>query len=210
MSKHAKSLEKDIMIRIKDNDDRWVFTTADFLDLGGRVSILSTLFRMKKAGILRQLARGLYDRPRVHATLGVLAATPEAIAAALARRDAVRVQASGAYAANLLGISEQVPMKIVFLTDGRARKVQVGRQQIILRHTTPRNMATADRTSGLVIQALRFTGKRYVTDDVVRRLSNRLDDDSRKQMLADAKYAPAWIAAIMRRIGTGAEATKTK
>jgi hypothetical protein len=208
MAKHAKSLEKEILARMKGNGDRWVFTPGDFPDLGGRVSILSAIFRMKKDGLLRQLARGLYDRPQVHPTLGVLAATPDAVAAALARRDTVRVQASGAYAANLLGISEQVPMKIVFLTDGRARKVQVGRQQIILRHTTPRNMATAGRISGLVIQALRFTGKRYVTDDVVRRLSSRLDDNDRKQILADAKYAPAWIAAIMRRLGAGAKVTR--
>lgn len=206
MPKHAKSLEKDIMARIQGHGDQWVFTAGDFLDLGGRVSILSALFRMKKAGVIRQVARGIYDVPRTHALLGALHASGDAIAEALARRDAVRIQPTGAYAANLLGLSDQVPMKIVFLTDGRARKVEVGRQQIILRHTTPRAMSTAGRVGGLVIQALRFMGQQRVTDKDITRLAKRLDDASKKQIEADAQYAPAWIAAIMRRIAKGNEA----
>jgi hypothetical protein len=46
-----------------------------------------------------------------------------------------------------------VPVKIVFLTDGPSRVVAFGGQQIMLRHTTPRNMATAGLISGTVIQA---------------------------------------------------------
>lgn len=208
MPKHTNSLEQKILTRIQGHGDKWVFTAADFLDLGGRVSVLSALFRMKKAGVIRQVARGIYDVPRQHPVLGVLHASGDAIAEALARRDAVRIQPTGGYAANLLGLSEQVPMKIVFLTDGRGRKVQVGRQQIILRHTTPRAMCTAGRISGLVIQALRFTGKRHVTDVDIQRLAKHLDDESKKQLLADAQYAPAWIAAIMRRIAEGSKTAK--
>jgi hypothetical protein len=168
------------------------------------VTVLSALFRFKKAGAIRQLARGLYDRPKNDPQLGILLPNADAIAAALARRDAVRIQAYGAYAANLLGLSEQVPMKVVFLTDGRARKVQIGRQQIVLKHTTARNMATAGRVSGLVIQALRYLGKRNVTDDIVARLAKRLDDAGRDQIRTDAQYAPAWIATLMRRLADGA------
>jgi len=192
-----------MLSRVQANDAGWVFTPADFLDLGGRVTVLSALFRFKKAGAIRQLARGLYDHPKNDPQLGILLPNADAIATALARRDAVRFQAFGAYAANLLGLSEQVPMKVVFLTDGHARKVQIGRQQIVLKHTTARNMATAGRVSGLVIQALRYLGKRNVTDDIVARLAKRLDGAGRDQIRIDAQYAPAWIAAIMRQIAAG-------
>jgi len=91
-------------------------------------------------------------------------------------------------------------MKVVFLTDGVSRKIVLGKQTIILKRTTPRNMATAKRISGLVIQALRHLGQRHVDDSVVRILQQRLTDDDKKQMLKDLRYAPAWIAVIMRKI----------
>jgi len=60
-----------------------------------------------------------------------------------------------AAALNLLGLSEQVPAKIVFLTEAESRKLKIGLMEIELRRTTPKNMASAGRLSGLVIQAFR-------------------------------------------------------
>ena len=119
---------------------------------------------------------------------------------ALKGRDNILLQPSGGYAANLLGLSDQVPMKIVFLTDGPGRRVQLGKQAIMLKHTTPRAMASAGRLSGLVIQALRHIGQRHVDNAIVTRLQKRLSDDDRTQLLQDIRYAPAWIAAILRRV----------
>jgi hypothetical protein len=113
----------------------------------------------------------------------MLSPSPDAVAKALAGRDAFRLQPSGAYAANLLGLSTQIPMKIVYLTDGRSRTVRIGKKQIILKSTTPRNMATAGRISGLVIQALRHLGRQHVDKDVIAQLDSRLDADARRQLL---------------------------
>ena len=165
--------------------------------------------RYRQAGLIRQLARGLYDYPRTDTEFGTLTPSPDAVAKALAGRDAVRLQPSGAYAANLLGLSTQIPMKIVYLTDGRSRTVRIGKKQIILKRTTPRNMATAGRTSGLVIQALRHLGRQHVGDDIVARLDDRLDADAKKQLLKDVRFAPAWIADILRRLGKKKEKEST-
>ena len=97
-------------------------------------------------------------------------------------------------------------MKIVYLTDGRSRTVQIGKKQIILKRTTPRNMATAGKISGLVIQALRHLGLKHVDKDVIAGLDRRLDADARKQLLKYVRFAPAWIADIMRRLGKKEEA----
>ncbi len=131
----------------------------------------------------------------------MLTPSPDAVAKALIGRDAVRLQPSGAYAANLLGLSTQIPMKIVYLTDGRSRTVQIGKKHIILKRTTPRNMATAGRISGLDIPALRHLGRQHVDDEVSAQLARRLNADDRKQLLKDIRFAPAWIADIMRRLG---------
>lgn len=209
MGKHAQSIDNKTISRIYGHGRGWVFTPTHFSDLGSRNAVASALKRHCQSGLIRQLARGLYDYPRTDPKLGVLTPSPDAVAKALAGRDAVRLQPSGAYAANLLGLSTQIPMKIVFLTDGRSRTVQIGKKHIILKQTTPRNMATAGRISGLVIQALRHLGSKHVDDNVIARLDRRLDADARKLLLKDVRFAPAWIADIMRRLGKKEETKLT-
>jgi hypothetical protein len=195
-----QAVDSKMLSRIYGSGRGCVVTPGDFLDLGSRQAVDLALHRLVKKGTLRRLARGLYDYPRLDPDLGPLSPTIDAIVKALKGREAIRLQPSGGYAANLLGLSEQVPMKIVFLTDGPARRVQLGRQVILLKHTTPRAMATAGRVSGLVIQALRHIGQRHVDDALVARLRKSLSDNDRKQLLQDIRYAPAWIAAIIRRM----------
>ena len=84
------------------------------------------------------------------------------IAEALARRDGVRLQPSEAAAANMLHLSDQVPMRVVYETDGPPRKIEAGTLTIQFRRRAPRKMATAGKMSGLVFGALRGLGKRYV------------------------------------------------
>ncbi len=200
MDKTRQSVDSAILDRIYGHKRGWVFTPDHFSGLGSRDAVASALKRYKQSGLIRQLARGLYDFPRTDEQLGVLMPSADEIAKALAGRDALRIQPSGAYAANLLGLSTQTPMKRVYLTDGRSRTVQVGKQQIILKNTTPRNMATAGKISGLVIQALRHLGQEQVTDEVIATLDRRLDEAARKQLMKDIRYAPAWIAAIFRQL----------
>ncbi|MDW7709490.1 MAG: DUF6088 family protein [Deferrisomatales bacterium] len=205
MGKHAQSFDTLLLERIRSHGDGWVFTPSHFAELGTRDAVASALKRHKKAGTIRQIARGLYEVPRVDPEIGPLSPSLEAVAKALQERDAVRLQPAGGYAANLLGLSEQVPTKVVFLTDGPARRVRLGKQVIVLKHTTPKNMATAGRVSGLVIQALRHLGRRQVDDSVVMRLRKRLTRDDKNQLLQDLRYAPAWVAALMRRVAESRE-----
>jgi hypothetical protein len=198
MGRHAQSIDSQIRRRIAARRGSRVFTAADFLDLGSRNTVDAALSRHARAGSIRKLARGLYDLPKHDPQLGLLMPSVDAIAKALRGRDAVRLQPSGAYAANRLGLSDQVPMKVLFLTDGRPRRVRIGRLQITIRRTTPRNMATAGRTSGLVIQALRYLGRRHVDDRVLAILRRRLSAMDKRQLLKDLRFAPVWIANIMR------------
>jgi hypothetical protein len=200
MKNNSQSIDNKVLSRIYGHKRGWVFTPDHLSSVGSRNAVASALKRHKQSGLIRQLARGLYDYPRTDDQLGVLMPSADDIAGALVGRDAIRLQPSGAYAANLLGLSTQVPMKVVYLTDGRSKTVQVGNQQIILKNTTPKNMATAGKISGLVIQALRHIGQDQVDDRVIRQLDHRLDDDARKQLMKDIRYAPAWIAEIFRQL----------
>ena len=200
MDASKKNIDSKVVCRIYGHGRGWVFTPNHFKDLGSRDAVASALKRHKQSGLIRQLARGVYDYPKIDPELGLLEPSIDDIAQALAGRDATRLQPSGAYAANLLGLSTQVPTKIVYLTDGRSRMVQIGKRQITLKQTTPRNMATAGRISGLVIQALRHLGSRHVDAAIIEAVKKRLSASDRKRLLADIRHAPAWIADIIRKV----------
>lgn len=180
----------------------WVFTPRDLAKLGDPRSVGMALTRLARKGIIRQLARGLYDYPIDHPSFGRIPPSADAVAKALAKRDASRLQPTGAYAANILALSEQVPTRIVFLTDGPSRRVKFGQQEIVLKRTTPRNMATAGRKSGTIIQALRHIGQRNVDDRTLTILKRQLSKPDRAQLQKDLHYAPRWVADIMRQLAS--------
>jgi len=200
MARHPQSIDSKVLRRIRAGKPGRVFAPRDFLDLGSRAAIDQALSRQARAGILRKVARGLYALPQVHPRFGVLQASTEAIAQAIKGRDAVRLQLSGAHAANALGLSEQVPARAVYLTDGPSRRVTVGKREILLKRTTPRNMATAGRASGMVMQALRWIGQRHVDEKLIATLRRNLKPSDRAALVADVHLAPAWIAAIFHRL----------
>src|SRR5271168_5651932 len=153
--KTTQSIDSRILARIHGRGRGSVCVPGDFLDIGSREAVDLALHRLARKGTIRRLARGVYDFPKEHPVLGPLSPSAEAVAHALAGRDRTRLQPAGAYAANILGLSEQVPAKAVFLTDGPSRTVRIGPTTIQLRRTTPRNMEAADRLSGLLIRACR-------------------------------------------------------
>ncbi len=200
MNTIRQSIANKVLNRIVGHGRGWVFTPGQFVDLGTRSATGLALMRHTRAGTIRQLARGLYDYPKHHPVLGTIAPSADAIARALVVRDAVRLLPAGVYAANVLGLSDQVPARVVFLTDGPARRVRVGKQEIILKRTTPRTMATAQRKSGTLIQALRYLGRDRIDDKVIATLRRQISDADRIAIRKDLRLAPAWIAQILRSL----------
>ncbi len=198
--KSPQSIDSRILASIRGRGRGSVFVPADFLDLGSREAVDTSLHRLARKGTIRRLARGVYDFPKEHPVLGPLQPSAEAVAKALAGRDHTRLQPAGAYAANALGLSEQVPAKAVFLTDGPSRTVKIGSTTIQLRRTTAKNMAAAGRLSGLLIQALRALGKEHVTPERRAHLKRTLPAKKRKELIKDTRLAPAWMHPIFREL----------
>jgi hypothetical protein len=198
-----QSIDSNILSRIYGAGRGSVFTPGRFLDLGSRDAVDKVLSRLVQKGTIRRLTRGLYDYPEQHPVMGILTPSPDAIAKALAGKQGIRLQPSGAYAANRLGLSTQVPARILYLTDGLSRTVRVGNQEIRLQRTTPRNMGPADRISGLVIQALRHLGQKHVDDAVIQTLQRKLSDQDKKRLIKDIASAPAWVGKHLREIARG-------
>ncbi len=195
-----QTIDNKLKSRIYGHGRGSVFTPNDFLDLGSRDAVDKALSRLATRGEVRRLARGLYEYPREHPELGTLSPDIEKVAKALAGKDRLRLQPAGAYATNLLGLSEQVPAKAVFLTDGPSRTVKIGRQEIQLRRTTPRNMAAAGRLSGLLMQAFRHLGRQHITAQRMAHLKRTLPANERKQLLKDLPLAPTWMHRLFREL----------
>jgi len=177
-------------------------TPSDFIDLADRRVIAVALSRLLKAGRLRRPSRGVYVYPKKSELLGELAPKPEEIVKAISRAGGERIQASGAYAANLLGLSDQVPAKVVYLTDGHSRTLHVRHLPIELRQASAKRLAIAGRVSGTVAEALRHLRKDQVDDQVVEKLRRRLSESEKNQLLKDIKRVPAWIGEVFRSLAT--------
>lgn len=199
------SIDAGIARRVQRAAPGTVFTPALFARVGSRAAVDKALQRLAERGALRRLARGLYDKPREDPLLGILWPSVEEVVKALSGKDRLRLQPTGAYAANLLGLSEQVPARVEFLTDGTSRTVQVGPMRIVLKRTTPRQMAAAGRSSGLVIQALRSLGQQHVGSDRLDRLRRTLPANERRALLDDLALAPTWMRPLLRELAEGAE-----
>lgn len=181
----------------------WVFTPKEFSDVADPRTVGVILGRLVEQGTIRRLSRGLYDYPKTHPELGELYPTPDKVAQVIAERDHIRLMPSGAYAANLIGLSEQVPAKVVFLTDGKSRKFQLGKLSIEFRKASPRFLALAGKESGVVIQALRHLGEKHVGNREIEKLKNLLKPKTRKDLLQNLTIAPAWMRPIIKEIVQG-------
>src|SRR5260370_40722524 len=118
------------------------FMAKDFLDIATRGSIDMALTHLTRSGTIRRIRRGLYDKPKVNPSLGgTLSPDIDESARALARRHRWKIVPEGAWAANLLGLSTQVPAKIVYLSDGPTKEIPVGRRKIYFKHARPQALA---------------------------------------------------------------------
>lgn len=177
-----QSLDRQIRDRIEEKGRGTCFTANAFLDLARKDAIWVALSRLVQKGVIRRLARGLYDFPEQHPVIGLLSPHPDEVARALSERDASRLQSSGAYAANALELSEQVPARIVFLTDGPARRI-----------------------SGTVIQALRHIGAKQITEHHIAHLRELLSAHDKAQLQSDRVYAPGWMHSPIDAIAESAD-----
>lgn len=196
----TKSLHQQVTGRIEKHGEGWTFTPRDFADLGDPRLVGTVLTRLVRQGRVRRVRRGLYDCPKMHPILGKAAPDPMAAVRALMEGSSTQWQVSGAYAANLLGLSEQVPGRIVILTNGVPRRMTLGKLTLIFRRAAPRNLLGAGRPAGLVIQAIRHLREHGLEARRLAQLRNKLDADTRSELAALTPRLPAWMRPIVQRL----------
>ena len=194
------SLTTLVFDRAKSGAPGAVCTPKTFDDIGSRAAVDQALSRLTKVGKIRRVSRGVYDVPRNHPALGPISPDPDTVAKAIADQVGYRLQPTPARAANLLGLSPQVPAQIVYLIDGSSRRIRVGNQIIHFKHAGPRPLLGAGTPAGVAIQAIRAFGPEHVTDGVIQQLRHKLPSNTKTGLRRLARHAPRWVASAINAV----------
>lgn len=195
-----ETIENAVKSRIYGHGRGWVFTPKHFAGLGSPEAVRLVLFNLQKQNFIRRVMRGVYDYPRQHHLLGTLSPNPNAVVQALAEKNGFKVQPYGAYAANVIGLSDQVQGRAIFLTDGPSKKFKIGNLEVQLKHTSLKNMYAAGTREALAIQAMKFMQKKHIDEHMLEKLKLLLKDSPRSQFEKNLKYAPNWIRTMLFRL----------
>jgi hypothetical protein len=170
------------------------FVPAQFLTLASRASVDQALSRMRKAGRISRVSRGVYVRSKKSRYVGEVLPGPQAVAEALAKAEGAKIQLHGAEAARQLGLTTQVPTQPTYYTSGRSRQIRLGQMRLRLKHVSSRKLMLAERPGGLALAALRHLGKSNVTPEVIQRVREKLPAKEFKALQAASLAMPAWLA----------------
>ncbi len=194
-----QSIENKVLEKILKTKKGTLLFPDDFHVLGSSEAIRLALHRLEKEQIIKRVSQGIYVRPRISQYIGEVRPSAEEVAKGIAKRDRIRIVPTGVYALNALGLSTQVPMKLVFLTDGAARLIKIGKRTIKFKKTTPKNLLAKGEISSLVIQALREIGINKLIEEEEKKIIELLKKENPKDLLQDIKLAPVWIQKIMKK-----------
>ena len=191
------SIENQILNKIKKAKRGALFFVDNFITIGNAKAVGKALERLAKSGELQRVATGIYVRPEKDPVIGYVTPGIETIAKAIAKRDKARIVPTGVYALNQLGLSTQIPLNVIYLTDGAARKIKIGNRTITFKKTTPKNLTALGEIDRLVIQALRTIGKDKVTSEEIEKIQKLLKKEKLTYLQQDIRTAPEWIRKIM-------------
>ena len=194
-----QSVEKQIERSIKSKPIGSLILPDDYLNFGSSDAIRKALARLEDKKVIVRVAHGIYVRPKISKLIGPLTPSAEEVAEAIAKRDRIRTLPTGSYALNALGLSTQVPMNIVLLTDGSPRVIKIGKRTIKFKKTTPKNLLAKGKISRLAIQALKEIGNGKVSEEEVNKIVELLKKEDKKDLKHDIALAPVWIQKIMKK-----------
>jgi hypothetical protein len=195
------TVKQGVFGRIRAGKKGLAYSAKDFLDLGNRGAVDVALSQLATEGAIRRVMRGIYDQPEQSELLkGPCSPDAHQVAKATARKHGWRIVPSGAQAANLLGLSTQVPAKVLYLSDGPTRTCSAGKLVIRFQHAEPKTLGTASEVNGMVIQALRYLGKGAIDQRTLHHLIRTLDAKDKTRLLQDTQYCTDWIHDVAKRI----------
>lgn len=196
-----QSANNKIIEKINKSKRGKIFFLKDFAFLGTGNAIRHSLSRLCKNGLLIRLSAGIYLYPKISKLIGPVYPSIEEIAKEIAKHEKARLIPTGQYALNKLGLSTQVPMRVVFLTDGTPRNIKIGGAiSIIFKKTIPKYLTLKGKITTLVIFALKEIGKDNATFEELEKIKSVLKHETQENITHDLLIAPEWIAGVILKL----------
>ena len=193
------NISKTIRERISKIKTGNLFTINDFADLNNDSLVTRTLSRLQNEGVIIRVATGIYMNPK-RTQFGILYPTIDQIAKKIAERDKAQIMPTGDTALNILGLSTQVPMNAVYITNGAKRKVKVGERNIVFKNVIQKNFQFKGKLLPLIIIALKELGEKQVSEEIQIKITNLIVASNiaeRATMIHDLYLSPAWIKELL-------------
>ena len=197
-----ESVDTKILNSIKKCGRGKVYYADQFSKLGTPRRVQKAMEQLVAKGNLIRVTRGIYCYPRIDKIYGLGPISPsiEDIAKAIARKDKANLVPTGEYAQYILGLTQQMPMNVVYLTDGVSRKLVLdGGMTIQFRRSSPKTFKFRNKTAMLVNNALRSIGKKDVTQEQLDSITSILNNQNPSAVLQDLDNMPAWIKLIVKQ-----------
>ena len=196
-----EKLSEAILRHARNQPEGAPLSAKGLLHLGGRAAVDQALSRLARRGELLRAGRGLYVLP-VKSRFGKRAPSLQKTVEALAARRGEQIASSCAMAANALGLTTQVPVKPVFLTSGRDRKLKLGRQDVELRHAPPWQLVLSGRKAGDAVRALAWLGPERA-GPALETIRGSLSLEERRELAELSALMPGWLAGPVSRLAHG-------
>lgn len=198
-SEERGNIKHYVMRSIDESQPHSIFFISDYAYLGSAETIRKILHEATISGMLEKAGHGIYIKPKA-SRFGKVPIPLEKIAREIANRDKCEILPTGSTAANLIGLSTQVPMSLSYITTGSTRTIKIGDRKISFRHASPKNFAAKGRVIPLLIQGIRDIGKENISEAESEAISEFIDRQKDPYLQEDLPLAPAWIQKIIKKL----------
>ena len=188
------STNHSIELKISRFKPGHVFLPSDFKELGSSTAIRKALSRLVEQGSVERMGQGIYVIPKKDKVFGKVLPSMEQLAEALAKKEHVKIKPSGQNALNKVGLSTQVPMRLVFLTTGNSKRIQIGKNAIIFKSTTAKKLSMKGDITSLLFLGLEELNLHKLSQTQMDRIMELLKQENPENLKYNLRLAPAKVS----------------
>ena len=157
-------------------------------------SVEKELSKLNADGVIKRFRKGIYYKPQKSTLFGDVLPNPSAVAQAIAKLNDARIVPDGSMALNMLGLSDQVPMKYIYLNDKLHKSEFVGNTEIVFKRINAKKLTASNKRVALVLSAIDYLGRDAFSDkNLVKDFASKLDVSDIKDLDRASKYYPLWV-----------------
>jgi len=157
-------------------------------------SVEKELSKLNADGVIKRFRKGIYYKPQKSTLFGDVLPNPSAVAQAIAKLNDAHIVPDGSMALNMLGLSDQVPMKYIYLNDKLHKSEFVGSTEIVFKRINAKKLTASNKRVALVLSAIDYLGRDAFSDrNLVKDFASKLDVSDIKDLDRASKYYPLWV-----------------